>query len=77
MVSLEGNTSSGWLSKTVSKNGYKFLGIIGFAVGTNTGILFNQIYPENNAIAYALRNTSSQQANVVARFYCLWLKSVI
>ena len=65
MVSLEGNTSSGWLSKTVSKNGYKFLGIIGFAVGTNTGILFNQIYPENNAIIGNLALHGMNGVNIV------------
>lgn len=73
---LAANTSSDWLSLPISKSGYKLLGVIGFSVGTNTGIFFNQIYPENNSIAYALRNTSSQQANCTPKFWCLWLKTI-
>ena len=76
-VTVPGNSKTEWLFITVSKAGYKPLGVVGFAPGTNDGIFLNQAYLESpNRIQYALYNTASNDRATAPRLYVLWIKDI-
>ena len=71
-MTISANSGTEWLTSTPSKSGYELFGIVGYAVGTNTGILMNQCYIKNNTIYYSLYNTLAKEQNTVPRLYVLW-----
>lgn len=74
-VTVVGNGRSEWLTYTPKKDGYKPIGIVGYAVGTNDGITMNQIFIHNGVINYALLNKGTGSQSTIPRAYVLWMKS--
>ena len=74
---LAPHTPTDWLIMQISREGYTAIGIIGFAPGSNNGIVFNQVYLQGNQIQYALINNSDTTQSTNPRFYILWKKNSV
>lgn len=70
---MSANSNSEWLTSAPSKARYSLFGIVGYAVGSNGGILMNQCYISNSKIYYSLYNASSKAQNAIPRLYVLWV----